>query len=67
LTQVFERNEQLDAPHAALFFQPEVLAIRDLMERKRELLFETWRNVMPEEELFDIATEFGYSFDDLRD
>jgi ppGpp synthetase/RelA/SpoT-type nucleotidyltranferase len=67
LTQVFERNEQMDEPHATLFFQPEVLAIRDLMERKRELLFETWRNIMPEAELFDIATEFGYSFDDIRD
>jgi ppGpp synthetase/RelA/SpoT-type nucleotidyltranferase len=67
LAQVFERNEQLEEPRAALFFQPETLAIRDLMERKREALLESWRSILPEDELFDLGTEFGFRFDDITE
>lgn len=65
LRAIFERNERLDEPRSALFFQPETLAVCELLEDRREALFEAWGTILPEEELFLLANEFGYGHDEL--
>lgn len=66
LRKVFERNERLDEPRAALFFQPETLAIYELLlEHKGQALLRAWREILPEDELFTLANEFGYSHSEI--
>jgi hypothetical protein len=48
-----------------MFFQPEALAIYELLENKRRALIDAWRTILPEEELFLLANEFGYSNDEM--
>jgi ppGpp synthetase/RelA/SpoT-type nucleotidyltranferase len=66
LRQVFERNERVPEARAALFFQPESLVICDLLEDKRDALLEVWAKIIPEEELYRLANEFGYSYGDVE-
>lgn len=65
LRHVFERNERMPEPRAALFFQPETLVVYDLLEINKDALLEAWMTMLPEEELFRLATEFGYSYGDV--
>ena len=67
LRAIFERNERLDEPRAALFFQPETLAVYELLENKRDALIDAWCKILPEEELYLLANEFGYSHDEIAD
>ena len=62
LRHVFERNERMQEPRAALFFQPETLVVYDLLETDKDALLDAWITVLPEEELFRLATEFGYAY-----
>jgi len=65
LRQIFERNERLEEPRAAMFFQPEALAVYELLESRRDALIDAWRTILPEEELFLLANEFGYSYHEM--
>lgn len=67
LRQVFERNERMVEPRATLFFQPETLVVCDLLEAKPDALFEAWVAVLPEDELFRLANEFGHAYEGRQD
>jgi hypothetical protein len=66
LRHVFERNERMVEPRASLFFQPETLVVYDLLENHKDALLDAWMTILPEEELFRLATEFGYAYTDVE-
>ena len=56
----------MDEPRAALFFQPETLVVYDLLETKPDALLDAWMLSLPDDELYRLATEFGYHYGDVR-
>jgi len=63
IRQVFERNERMDTPRSAIFFQPEILVVWELLANNPDALWSAWVKHLPEDELKRLANEFGFSYE----